>query len=68
MGCGSSFSVLPSIKNGKSVKTSIIANTSTNKSSKLPPINSQQKSIREKEERAKNLEPFNVPSSVCISI
>ncbi|CAF4688692.1 unnamed protein product [Rotaria socialis] len=63
MGCGSSFPVLPSINNNKSPKTRITPNTSTNKSSKLPPISPEQKSIREKEGKAKNFEPFTL---ICL--
>jgi len=49
MGCGSSFSVLPSIINKE------------NKSGKLPPIISQEKSIKQK--RLDNFEPFTL---VCL--
>jgi hypothetical protein len=58
MGCGSSFSALPSIKNNKST-----INSSNIKSGKLPPIKSQQKSIKNKENRDKNLEPFTL---ICL--
>jgi hypothetical protein len=55
MGCGSSFSVVPSIGNKSSNGT---RNTLISKSGKLPPINSQQKINKEKDETDKNLEPF----------
>ncbi|CAF1350592.1 unnamed protein product [Rotaria sp. Silwood1] len=58
MGCGSSFSVLPSIKNNKSSTTRLTNDTSTNKTSKLPSINSELK-----ENREINLEPFTL---VCL--
>ena len=45
MGCGSSFSVLPSINNN---------------TNKLPPIVSQEKLIKQKQKRLDNFEPFTL--------
>ncbi|CAF1252529.1 unnamed protein product [Adineta steineri] len=59
MGCGSSFSILPSVQKNK-----IVDSTTNDKSiGKLPPINSQQKTNRSKDNREKNLEPFTL---VCL--
>jgi len=56
MGCGSSLSISPTIK----TKTS---NGTTDKSGKLPPINSQKKLIKDKDKRETNLEPFTL---ICL--
>jgi hypothetical protein len=63
MGCGSSFPILPTTTNKNKPQNTITTNTSGGKSGKLPPINSQQKSIRGKEKRKKNLEPFTL---ICL--
>jgi len=60
MGCGSSFSILPSNNNNNKKS---INGTSNVKSGKLPPINSRQKSIKKKDNREKNLEPFTL---ICL--
>lgn len=63
MGCGSSFSTLPSIKSNKTSNARTTANTTTNKSNKLPPINSERKATGVQEKRDKNLEPFTL---ICL--
>ncbi len=60
MGCGSSFPIVPSLKNKSSNGTT---NTSVNKSGKLPPINSQKKLTKDNDKREKNLEPFTL---ICL--
>ncbi|CAF0925080.1 unnamed protein product [Rotaria sordida] len=68
MGCGSSFSTLPSINNKTSSNTKITTDTSINKSNKLSSINLEQKLFRnknleDKSFRDKNLEPFTL---ICL--
>jgi len=60
MGCGSSFSILPSIINNKN-KSQILEDNSINKSNKLPPIISQNKT--QKQNRLDNFEPFTL---ICL--
>jgi len=64
MGCGSSFSVLPSIINKK--KSEISKDNSDDKSGKLPPIISREKtrrSFKQKQQRSDNFEPFTL---ICL--
>jgi hypothetical protein len=66
MGCGSSFPILPSIKNHNTTKPSNTKTTTGRaniKSGKLPPIKSDEKLNKNKEKREKNLEPFTL---VCL--
>ena len=59
MGCGSSFQTLPSInKTNKSLNSKP---TSNQTNGRLPPIkNSEEKSMKKKGNREKNLEPFTL--------
>ncbi|CAF1089265.1 unnamed protein product [Rotaria sordida] len=62
MGSGSSFTILSSTSNTKT-NSEIITDDSTDKSSKLPQIISQekiQKSIKQKQKRLENFEPFTL--------
>ena len=62
MGCGSSFSILPSIINNKK-KSEISNDHSVDKSDRLSPIISREKPrklIKFKEKRSENFEPFTL--------
>jgi hypothetical protein len=63
MGCGSSFPHLASTNKNKILDSTTPSDKSVGRSGKLPPINSQQKSIKGKEKRDKNLEPFTL---ICL--